>query len=462
MARYLLGESAAAWLRGQMSHKAPVAADGQTRRTRLARGEPDEYPHPFELQYAADAGAVDSETGEAAGAWIIYLPERCLVIGGEAVDLTADMTAVDGYPDGWYDLTEIFDGTDPEDFDLFLDASPGAPKFVIAEEDAARPVLVTKVEGNAVKAVVKSALVFGGGAPKPFDIEAEEVDGVPVRKVVRCNFRCMGMPVALSDFTLPAEFEAADTLVLSWRVPSDTTLTESNYNTFWTLSMLSDLAEMESGVEIQIKLYDFGADGAVLVDYRDAAVSTDLGLKDNNTIADNDPANAGMFNMALHLKGFYGTARNLSAVPNNFDMLVRTTPSGGTTPGLFYITKAALLNWLAGGGGGGGGGSGDDSDPGTWVSRLNGLNGVVRIVGGEGIRVTTDPETNTIKISYEEGKEEDEEPVDQCAHPGGGVVAGDGGGGGGGGGGGHEAGGVPAEYGGTTHGGYVDCCNSDA
>lgn len=462
MARYLLGESAAAWLRGQMARKAPEAATGQTRRTRFARGEPDEYPHPFELRYAADAGAVDSETGAAAGAWIIYLPERCLVIGGEAVDLTADMTAVDGYPDGWYDLTEIFDGTDPEDFDLFLDASPGAPKFVIAEEDAACPVLVTKVEGNAVKAVVKSALVIGGGAPKPFDIETEEVEGTAARKVVRCRFRNFGMPVTLQDFTLPAEPSAADSLLLLWTVPAETVLTEDNYNSFWALAMESTVPSEVSGVSLSIKLYDFDASGNVVCDYRDAPVSSDLGLKDNNTIADNDPANAGMFNMALHLKGFYGTARNLSAVPNNFDMLVRTTPSGGTTPGLFYITKLALLNWLAGGGGGGGGGSGGDDDPGTWVSRLNGLNGVVKIVGGEGIRVDVDPDKNTIKISYEEGKEEDEEPVDQCAHPGGGVVAGDGGGGGNSGGGGHEAGGVPAEYGGTTHGGYVDCCNSDA
>ena len=420
------------------------------------------FEHPYKLTYAASAGAVDEQTGAAAGAWIIWLPPGCLVIDGETVDLTANMTAANNYPAGWYDLTEIFDGTDPDDFDLYLDASKDDPKFVTAQEDAENPVLIAKVNGKAVKGVVESALVFSkGGNKKPFDIVTEEVEGTAARKVVRCRFRNFGMPVTLQDFTLPAEPSAADSLLLLWTVPAETVLTQDNYNSFWALAMESTVPSEVSGVSLSIKLYDFDASGNVVCDYRDAAVSSDLGLKDNNTIADNDPANAGMFNMALHLKGFYGTARNLSAVPNNFDMLVRTTPSGGTTPGLFYITKLALLNWLAGGGGGGGGGSGGDDDPGTWVSRLNGLNGVVKIVGGEGIRVETDPDKNTIKISYEEGKEEDEEPVDQCAHPGGGVVADDGGGGNSGGGG-HEAGGVPAEYGGTTHGGYVDCCNSDA
>ena len=137
------------------------------------------FEHPFKLTYAASAGAVDEQTGESDGAWIIWLPDGCLVIDGEAVDLTANMTAANNYPSGWYDLTDIFDGTDPDDFDLYLDASKDDPKFVVDPSDAENPVLIAKVDRKAVKGVVESALVFskgGDGAPFPWELRAFKPD----------------------------------------------------------------------------------------------------------------------------------------------------------------------------------------------------------------------------------------------------------------------------------------------
>ena len=137
------------------------------------------FEHPYKLTYAASAGAVDEQTGEADGAWIIWLPDGCLVIDGEAVDLTSGMTAANNYPSGWYDITDVFDGNDPDDFDLYLDASKDDPKFVIDPDDAENPVLIASVDGKAVKGVVESALVFskgGDNAPFPWELRAFKPD----------------------------------------------------------------------------------------------------------------------------------------------------------------------------------------------------------------------------------------------------------------------------------------------
>jgi len=138
------------------------------------------FEHPYKLTYAASAGAVDEQTGEVDGAWIIWLPDGCLVIDGEAVDLTSGMTAANNYPSGWYDITDVFDGTDPDDFDLYLDASKDDPKFVIDPDDAENPVLIAKVDGKAVKGVVESAIVLNGGritAPKKSGLVLSGDDG---------------------------------------------------------------------------------------------------------------------------------------------------------------------------------------------------------------------------------------------------------------------------------------------
>ena len=357
MAKYVLGPGAARKLQEMMrGHMKSGRIDGDGARV----VDECEYAHPFRLTYAADEGSVDEQTGEADGAWIIWLPDGCLVIDGEAVDLTSGMTAATNYPAGWYDLTDIFDGTDPDDFELYLDASKDDPKFVIDPDDAENPVLIAVVDDKMVKGVVESALVFTkGGNKKPFDIEWVDVEGTPTRKVVRCYFRHFTNLVTLQDFTLPASPSAADALMLVWRVAKTTTLTDQNVDTFWNLYMESQVpSDGNDYISLAIKLYAFDADGNVTVDYRDADVNCDHGMKDNNTIADNDPSGAGSFNMSLHLKQFYGTARNLSDAPSSFDVLVRYTPSGSNIPGLFYLPS----NKLPGGGSGGGSGHSGTND----------------------------------------------------------------------------------------------------
>ena len=108
---------------------------------------------------------------------------------------------------------------------------------------------------------------------------------------------------------------------------------------------------------------------------------------------------------------------------------------------------------LPSGGGGGGGGGGDEDD---CVTSLNEATGDMDIIGGKFIEVETDGQT--IKISYNEEKtEEDEDPnngVDPCDHDatggaGGGVAVDGAGGDGGGAGGGSSEGGVVA--GGEVH-----------
>ena len=320
------------------------------------------FEHPYKLTYAASAGAVDEQTGVADGAWIIWLPDGCLVIDGETVDLTANLSAANSYPAGWYDLTDVFDGADPSAFDLYLDASKDDPKFVIDPDDAENPVLIAQVSGKAVKGIVESALVFSRGGKKPFDIETVDVSGSTVKKVVRCRFRYFSNLVTLQDFTLPASPSAADSLMLVWRVANNVTLTEANINTYWQLCMASLMpAESADYTMMGIKIYDFDASGNVTIDYRDADVNSDLGLKDNNTIADNDPSGAGQFNMSLHLKQFYGTGRNLSTAPATFDVLARYTPSGGVA-GLYYIPRSVLEGIFGGGGGGGSGHGGTNDD----------------------------------------------------------------------------------------------------
>ncbi len=175
MARYLLGEAGAKWLRAAMSQKAPAAAVGATRHVPSSRGDPDGYLHPFALQYAASSGAAGEGEGPS-GAWIIWVPDGSLVIDGEAVDLAGSLTAADGYPAVWYDITDVFGGDDPDDeWSLYLDASKDDPKFVIDPEDAENPVLIAQVSGKTVKGVVESALVIGGGGLYPWKVKLFDV-----------------------------------------------------------------------------------------------------------------------------------------------------------------------------------------------------------------------------------------------------------------------------------------------
>lgn len=351
--RYLMSERTAQFVRGLMqdAQTPKSVAAGPAKRIRSDAVVEDSFAHPFELRWAASAG----EGG--AGAWIIWLPEGALVRDGVSVDLTGELTAAANYPAGWWDISSVFaDGDVPELFKLYLDLTGGT--FGTGTEEMTSPVLIAEVADKLVKGVVESALVVSEAPPRPFDlqtlVEESGAETVTKRKIVRCTFRNMGTRVELEDYELP-ELTAADSVVVAWEVPADTVLTAENWNDFWSVKLDSEVAAEEGVSIIKIKLYDFDDAGNVLVDYRDADINNDVGFKDNNTIADNDPPNAGRFNMSLHLKGFYGTERDLSTAPAAFDVLVRTTPEGGDTPQLCYVPWDVLED-------SGGGSSGDEED----------------------------------------------------------------------------------------------------
>lgn len=352
MAKYLLGEGSAAWLRAAMARKAPPSASGDTRYVRFSKGEGDDYPHPFELTYAASAGAVDSQTGAAAGAWIIWVPQGALVIDGEEVDLAGELTEAVGYPEGWYDITDVFDGTDPNDFDLYLDASKDDPKFVIDPDDADNPVLIAQVDGKTVKGVVESALVFskGGSNNKPFDIVTADVNGTPIKTVVRCVWMPGGNIVTSGDLTL-SEITGGSTVFAVVRM-----LNSSGSTPTLTVEQIASgsVPQASVGVENQFvvyaPIYDLSETLDVLVDYRDALVGLNWMGIDNNTISFGDDGDNINF---LHLKDFYNANSNESVIPTGCMLLARVPAAGGTYT-LAYVPTSLFV--VTGGGGGGGDG----------------------------------------------------------------------------------------------------------
>ena len=181
--RYLMSERTAQFVRGLMqdAQTPESVAAGPAKRTRSDAVVEDSFAHPFELRWAASAG--DDSGGAPRGAWIIWLPKGSLVVDGSEVDFST-LTAANGYPDGWYDLTESFGESEvPEEFDLFL--QPGEkPEFGIDKSKLTDPVLVASVKGKMVKGVVESALVFSAGAPHPWELrrfyDEPEAGGEPV------------------------------------------------------------------------------------------------------------------------------------------------------------------------------------------------------------------------------------------------------------------------------------------
>ena len=137
------------------------------------------YPHPFELTYAASAGAVDEQTGESDGAWIIWLPDGCLVVDGVEVDPSSGLTAANNYPSGWYDLTGVLSSlsSGATSFSLYLDVD--SAEFKLSESACSSPVLIASVsdlssEKKDVLQVVRSSIVIGG-ALYPWKIKIFEV-----------------------------------------------------------------------------------------------------------------------------------------------------------------------------------------------------------------------------------------------------------------------------------------------
>lgn len=162
MAAYLMSERVARWVRGQMNaRQAPPAAVGQTRSGRPMAVQDDSFAAPYEVRWAASAED-----------WIIWLPDECLSVDGEAIDLTEDLEAAGGaYPEGWYKLG-LDESATAVYLNLYLppeggeDEEPQEPSGEFSAEasteDDTWPVLVATIEGKSVRQTVASALVISG------------------------------------------------------------------------------------------------------------------------------------------------------------------------------------------------------------------------------------------------------------------------------------------------------------
>lgn len=126
---------------------------------------------PFEVRFAADIGE--------EGAWIIWLPTgSLLLVGGEGVDLTAELDPVgEPYPDGWYVLDFLGDGdgsvylnvhipsggtSDDEGEGDTPSANFSADEDESEEGEIVLPVLIAEISGRDVKQNVTSAITLGG------------------------------------------------------------------------------------------------------------------------------------------------------------------------------------------------------------------------------------------------------------------------------------------------------------
>lgn len=165
MAKYLMSERTAAWVRSQMERKAPAAASGATRGGRPAFAVEDEFANPFEVRFASSLGAGADNSGK----WIIWLPsDGLLTVFGRNVDVTEDLNeAGSPYPSGWY----ILDFLSPEGGDVYLNVSSSdgeikasfssTPDASEDDERGARSILISNCAENRVIATVDSAIVLG-------------------------------------------------------------------------------------------------------------------------------------------------------------------------------------------------------------------------------------------------------------------------------------------------------------
>lgn len=180
MAKYLLSEASATFLRGLMRQGAPDSAKGGTRKRDPMVCVPDEFAAPFELRWSALAGEEDEETGAPVGAWIIWIPDGALTIDGVAQDITSGLTAANGYPAGWYDLTDVMEGLSASatEFALYLDVETGV--FSLDETECGAPVLIATVDGiddggKNVLQVVRSSIVIGASGLYPWKVKLFDV-----------------------------------------------------------------------------------------------------------------------------------------------------------------------------------------------------------------------------------------------------------------------------------------------
>lgn len=113
MAKYLMSERTAAWVRSQMERRAPASAAGVTRGVSSSFAVEDEFAYPYAVQWAQSVNS-----GE--GGWIIWLPgDALLVVDGQAVDVRNGLEAAGGdYPDGWYLLGGVIEGNGTLNLDI--------------------------------------------------------------------------------------------------------------------------------------------------------------------------------------------------------------------------------------------------------------------------------------------------------------------------------------------------------
>jgi hypothetical protein len=437
--RYLMSERTAQFVRGLMqdAQTPESVAAGPAKRTRSDAVVEDSFAHPFELRWAASAG--DASGGSPKGAWIIWLPKGSLVVDGVEAS-TDDLTAANGYPDGWYDLTDIFGEAEaPEEFDLFLDVGAKV-KFAVERDSATNPVLIAQVKGKAVKGVVESAIVTAFGAPVPWELrrfydEPEEGSG--------------GDPVAVWRVWIPA---AALTFVvgsIERKVIYDdgasnpiTTEADSSSAVWGSADYAGDTdgertaAAGEaglSGVWANVDIPDGGGSvylrivsGDGLLHHSTVSLVTELPSSGDGSV--DHPLS--LKEQGFHIKIASATADGVVTQCVR-SMLALTVMSGAVVNKVFvgengiavsddgYVVRIRATGGSGGGGDGAGDGAGDDGDG---VLSIKGLTGHVGVAGGKGIKVTA--KKNTIVIEYEEGKEPDEEAEDEteegsaCDHPG--------------------------------------------
>jgi len=233
------------------------------------------FAAPFSVRWARSADG-------GAGAWIIWIPSSSvLVVDGEPVDLTSDLTdAGDPYPEGWY----LLDDMPAAGGSLYLNVTPGDPEASPPEDAEAElsasasqtegdiPILIATAAVDSttgavtVKQTVASALVFGtgsGGAAaaawaKPFDYSVTESESGTVRTVAAGSFyynnALQAVPAALT-----VTGSGSETAYLVGTPP----VSASDSFTFALA-----LAPSQASGAINMKLYDF-EDGEVVKDYRD-------------------------------------------------------------------------------------------------------------------------------------------------------------------------------------------------
>ena len=81
MAKYLMSERTAAWVRSLMERKAPAAASGATRGGRPAFAVEDEFANPFEVRFADSLGSGEPKS-DNSGKFIIWLPSDSVLVVG--------------------------------------------------------------------------------------------------------------------------------------------------------------------------------------------------------------------------------------------------------------------------------------------------------------------------------------------------------------------------------------------